>query len=36
MEGGGKWENIEVNFAHVKFEVFLRISSKAIKGWKYS
>ena len=36
LEGGGKWENIEVNFAHVKFEVFLRISSKDIKGWKYS
>ena len=32
LEGGGKWENTEVNFAHVKFEVFLRISSKDIKG----
>lgn len=33
LEGEGKWENTEVNFAHVKFEVFLRISSKDIKGW---
>lgn len=32
VEEGGKWENTEVNFAHVKFEVFLRISSKDIKG----
>lgn len=36
LEGEGKWENTEVNFTHVKFEVFLRILSKDIKGWKYS